>query len=197
MLAALLSLFVSVPANLQYRVLPVLAESGRPAASAVPLTDSILVTNYHVVDDNQVVVVACGEREIAARVIMVSKTDDLALIGLETPCELAEPSLPATGDLEIGHQIYVVGFPIGQFAVKAGIVTRYLPIRNSIDNAIRAGLVDAQVLPGNSGGAILDSNGRLVGITFGRLCVQLKDGASCEGAFVPVSTLLKFLAKIE
>jgi S1-C subfamily serine protease len=178
------SMLISVPVNLQYRALPVLAESGRPMASAVPLSDSILVTNHHVVDDHPVVVVACGEREIAARVILVSKLDDLALLGLETPCELAEPSMPAANELEIGHQIYIVGFPIGQFAVKSGIVTRYFMIRNSIDNAIRSGMVDAQVLPGNS-------------VVFGRLCVQLKDGASCEGAFVPVSTLLKFLAKIE
>jgi S1-C subfamily serine protease len=190
-----ITLFLTtVPLNLEYRVLPIFGAKGTPVAAATPLTKSVLLTNAHVVDDNKTVQVGCGDQLLVGDVAGVSKLHDLAYVVLRTECLLAEPSLPRATRLPFGHQIWMVGYPMGEFAVKGGIVARYRRVRNSIDNSVDAGLTDSQCLPGNSGGVVLDNQGRMVGVVFGRLCVQLADGSSCEGAFVPADTVLKFLA---
>ena len=193
MFAWLVAYFLSAPTHLEHRALAVLGTDGRPVATATPLSKRLLVTNHHVVDDGETVVVQCGDDVLPGMVLGVSKTDDLALIALSRECASAVPS--ELGDeLDLGERVWVVGFPLREFAVKSGIVTRYRQIRNSENNALRAGLTDGQVLPGNSGGPVLDSAGRLVGIAVGRLCVQLADGASCEGAFIPAETIRAFLS---
>jgi S1-C subfamily serine protease len=194
MFLATLLLIAAIPANLEHRVLPVLGTKGTPVASATPLTKSILLTNAHVVDDNKTILVGCGDDLLVGDVVGVSKLHDLAYVILRSECALAEPSVPRPTRMPVGHQIWLVGYPLGEFAVKGGIVARYRNIQNAVDNAIDSGLTDSQCLPGNSGGVVLDNQGRMVGIVFGRLCAHLLDGSSCEGTFVPSDVVLKFLS---
>jgi serine protease Do len=142
------------------------------AGSAVALTpDGYLVTNAHVVGSR----VTGGRATFAdghdARFEVVGRDplSDLAL--LHAPGEqLAAANLGDAEQLRVGQLVVAIGNPHGLGgSVTAGVVSalgRSLPARSRragriIDNVIQT---DAALNPGNSGGALADSRGRVVGI---------------------------------
>jgi S1-C subfamily serine protease len=142
------------------------------AGSAVVLTrDGFLITSAHVVAgrDRAGRAVFVDGREIDFRVVGADPLSDLALLraGADdlSPAELGDASR-----LRVGQLVVAIGNPHG-FAgsVTAGVVSalgRSLPARSGstvrmIDNVIQT---DAALNPGNSGGALVDSLGRVVGV---------------------------------
>jgi S1-C subfamily serine protease len=164
----------SVAAALQPSVLSVLVRSrrGDGAGSAVAFTDDgLLLTSAHVVEgvDGGGVVTADGE-EAPFEVLGADRLSELAV--LRTRGRLAPPAGLGDADrLRVGQLVVAVGNPLG-FAgsVTAGVVSalgRSLPVRTSlgahaIDDVIQT---DAALNPGNSGGALADATGTLVGVT--------------------------------
>ncbi len=186
-------LAISVPSNISFRGLAVIGESGNPSATVTPLTKRIMLTNAHVVGSNDTILVQCVEKTIPGVVMAVAPNLDLAIVNLEEPCEDAEVNELSADNLAVGQQVWVVGFPIGHFAVKSGVITNYRAVKSAKDVTIASGLTGAQIIPGNSGGPVIDVNGKLVGIVYGRLCVEFPDAATCEGVFIPASTIRKFV----
>jgi S1-C subfamily serine protease len=142
------------------------------AGSAVVLSpDGFLVTNAHVVgrDDTRGRATFGDGREERFEVVGRDPLSDLAILRSEghdlTPAELGD----AEG-LRVGQLVVAIGNPHGLGgSVTAGVVSalgRSLPARSRragriIDNVIQT---DAALNPGNSGGALADSRGRVVGI---------------------------------
>ncbi len=142
------------------------------AGSAVALTpDGFLVTSAHVVAGTGRTGRATfvDGRELSWRVIGVDRLSDLAVLRADgdslTPAVLGEAE-----KLRVGQLVVAIGNPNG-FAgsVTAGVVSalgRSLPARagrtvRHIDNVIQT---DAALNPGNSGGALVDSSARVIGI---------------------------------
>ncbi|HOY51431.1 MAG TPA: Do family serine endopeptidase [Prolixibacteraceae bacterium] len=130
--------------------------------------DGYIVTNNHVVDGAQKIrVVLNDKREFDARLIGGDQTTDLAVLKID------EKGLPYLGygnseELRIGEWVLAVGNPFNLTStVTAGIVSakaRNINIsgdRSSIESFIQT---DAAVNPGNSGGALVNQRGELVGI---------------------------------
>lgn len=129
-----------------------------------------VVTNYHVVDGATRVRVRLDSGEaVTARVIGVDPDHDLAVVQLE---ETRQPPPPIpigrSADLRVGQRVFAIGNPFGlSRTLSTGIVAalnRRLP---TAGNREIAGVIqtDATINPGNSGGPLLDSSGRLIGIT--------------------------------
>jgi serine protease Do len=142
------------------------------AGSAVVLTpDGFLLTSAHVVAGRDRVGRATfvDGREIDFRVVGADPLSDLALLRANAD-DLAPAVLGDAARLRVGQLVVAIGNPHG-FAgsVTAGVVSalgRSLPARSGravrmIDNVIQT---DAALNPGNSGGALVDSFGHLVGI---------------------------------
>jgi len=142
------------------------------AGSAVVLTrDGFLITSAHVVAGRQRGGRATfvDGREIGFRVVGADPLSDLALLRAEAD-DLSPATLGDAARLRVGQLVVAIGNPHG-FAgsVTAGVVSalgRSLPARSGstlrmIDNVIQT---DAALNPGNSGGALVDSFGRLVGV---------------------------------
>lgn len=139
--------------------------------SAVVLTeDGFLLTNAHVVDDPTEGVAAFTDgTESPFDVIGVDRLSDLAVLRSRERRESAA-TLGDADELLIGQLVVAVGNPLGLAgSVSAGVVSglgRSLPARTGrsarvIDNVIQT---DAALNPGNSGGALVDATGRVVGI---------------------------------
>ncbi len=141
------------------------------AGSAVAITpDGFLLTSAHVIGR-----VARGTagfadgRELPFRVVGSDPLSDLAVVRAEGG-RLAPAELGDAGTLRVGQLVVAVGNPLG-FAgsVTAGVVSalgRSLPTRHGrttriVENVIQT---DAALNPGNSGGALADSRGQVVGI---------------------------------
>jgi S1-C subfamily serine protease len=147
------------------------------AGSAVALTpDGFLLTSAHVVSDpargsgRTGRAVFVDGRELSFRVVGVDRLSDLAVLRVEDNSSLTAATLGESEKLRVGQLVVAIGNPNG-FAgsVTAGVVSalgRSLPARAGrtmryIDNVIQT---DAALNPGNSGGALVDSAARVVGI---------------------------------
>ena len=142
------------------------------AGSAVVLTrDGFLITSAHVVAGRHQGGRATfvDGREIGFRVVGADPLSDLALLRTDAD-DLSPAMLGDAARLRVGQLVVAIGNPHG-FAgsVTAGVVSalgRSLPARSGstlrmIDNVIQT---DAALNPGNSGGALVDSFGRVVGV---------------------------------
>ena len=129
-----------------------------------------VVTNYHVVEGARNVKVQLDAgKTYAAKVVGVAPDYDLAVVKLaEIPHGLKALPLGSSADLRIGQSVYAIGNPYGLMrTLTSGLVSaldRHLPTTEvrEIGGAIQT---DAAINPGNSGGPLLDSAGRLVGVT--------------------------------
>jgi S1-C subfamily serine protease len=144
---------------------------GEAAGSAVVLTgDGHLLTNAHVVDGAQTGEAAFGDGTLAQiEVVGRDPLSDLAVIRADR----AIPEPPEFGDadkLKVGSLVVAVGNPLGLAGtVTAGVVSalgRAMPARTRSATRIIEDVIqtDAALNPGNSGGALADSGGRVVGV---------------------------------
>ena len=142
------------------------------AGSAVVLSrDGFLITSAHVVAgrDRAGRAAFTDGREIGFRVVGADPLSDLAVLRADAD-DLSAAKLGDASRLRVGQLVVAIGNPHG-FAgsVTAGVVSalgRSLPARSGstlrmIDNVIQT---DAALNPGNSGGALVDSFGRVVGV---------------------------------
>ncbi len=134
--------------------------------SGVIVRDSgIIVTNAHVVKGaDELRIVLNDRREFDAKVIAQDEEIDLAVLEIDTKGErLPTLSIDKTSDLEIGDIVLAIGNPfgVGQ-TVTSGIVSALG--RTNVTNSSSFIQTDAAVNPGNSGGALVDLNGNLIGV---------------------------------
>lgn len=127
-------------------------------------SDGYIVTNNHVVDGaDELTVTLNDNKEYSARIIGTDKTTDLALIKIDGK-NLPAITIANSDDIKVGEWVLAVGNPLGlNNTVTAGIVSakaRSLGA-NGVESFIQT---DAAINAGNSGGALVNTRGELVGI---------------------------------
>ena len=127
-------------------------------------SDGYFVTNYHVIDGVEEVVVIYDDKVYKADVVAKSKDKDLAL--LKTEGHFKTVRIYDGGACSIGQTIFAVGYPnidIQGLDVKVtkGIISSKTGIGGNEDLY----QMDAAIQPGNSGGPVADEDGRVVGVT--------------------------------
>lgn len=168
---ALLDSYSQTVAAVAERVAPTVcavSSNGPGFGSGVTLSaDGLIVTNDHVVGDSRSVRVALSDgRQVAADVIGRDPDTDLALLRAHA-AEQPASTLGDSGRLRRGQIAIAIGTPFGfQATVTAGIVSalgRTLQSRSGrpIEDVIQT---DAALNPGNSGGALVDSSGKVIGV---------------------------------
>jgi S1-C subfamily serine protease len=157
------------PAVVHVHVDGVRGPRGRGSGSGVVVSpDGLILTNNHVVEAAQRIMLthADGTRH-AARVVGRDPDTDLAVIRAETHDRLRHAALADSKRLRPGQIAIAIGNPLGfQSSVTAGIVSavgRSLRAESGrlIDDIIQT---DAALNPGNSGGALVNSSGGVIGI---------------------------------
>jgi S1-C subfamily serine protease len=141
---------------------------GAGAGSGVIITpDGFVLTNNHVVEESDALEVSLTDgRVFAAQVIGTDPATDLAVI------RISDGSLPASelgdsGLLKVGQLVIAIGNPLGfQSTVSAGVVSALGRSLRSQSGRLIDGVIQTDVAlnPGNSGGPLVDSRGRVVGI---------------------------------
>lgn len=154
---------------------------GVATGSGFAVTDEILVTNRHVVEGADVLQVSTWDgRTFDVTMSGVAVTDDLALALVRgtLPATLPLHEAPSTGDA-----VVAVGYPGGrELRFTEGTVVGEMPIDvfGLTTPAIR---MTNEIRPGNSGGPLLDEQGRVVGVVFA------VDRQSGDGLAVPIDVL--------
>jgi serine protease Do len=141
------------------------------AGSGVAISsDGYMLTSAHVVAGGQGVSASFADgRELGAKVVGADPLSDLAVVRVDAG-DLTPAQLGDSHDLRVGQLVVAIGSPMGLAGtVTAGVVSalgRSLPTRSGsagrlVENVIQT---DAALNPGNSGGALADGLGRVVGI---------------------------------
>jgi S1-C subfamily serine protease len=132
--------------------------------------DGHVVTNNHVVQNANAVAVRFASGEVAqAEIVGVAPNYDVAVLRIRNARQLPPPiALGSSTDLKVGQSAFAIGNPFGlDQSMTSGIISalkRRLPTSSGreIANVIQT---DTAINPGNSGGPLLDSAGRLIGVT--------------------------------
>ena len=126
--------------------------------------DGFIVTNNHVVDGaDELTVTLNDNKEYSARIIGADATTDLALIKIDAK-QLPAIVIANSDDVKVGEWVLAVGNPLGlNNTVTAGIVSAKARSMNTggITSMIQT---DAAINQGNSGGALVNTRGELIGI---------------------------------
>jgi len=134
------------------------------AGSGVIITqDGYIVTNNHVVDGaDELTVTLNDNKEYSARIIGADATTDLALIKIDAK-DLPAIKIANSDDVKIGEWVLAVGNPLGlNNTVTAGIVSaKARTMGQGVSSMIQT---DAAINQGNSGGALVNTRGELIGI---------------------------------
>jgi Do/DeqQ family serine protease len=127
--------------------------------------DGYIVTNNHVVKDAQDLEVTLNNRKVyKAKVIGTDSKMDIALLKIDSDEKLPYTTFANSDNVKVGEWVLAVGNPYNLTStVTAGIVSA--KARNIGENSIQSFIqTDAAVNPGNSGGALVNTNGELIGI---------------------------------
>lgn len=147
-----------------------------------------IITNAHVVQRASSIQVSLMDKTVyAGKLISLDQSADLAVVKIEGTKDFPVVKLGDSGAMYIGETVIAVGNPFGYaHTVTTGVLSakdRSIELGGDITGK---GLLqtDASINPGNSGGALLDINGRLIGI-----CEAVRARAEGIGFAIPVDTV--------
>ena len=148
-------------------------DSGGIGSGVILDKDGNILTNYHVIEGATALSVALDNGEsYEAELVGSDESSDLAVIRLKdakdaklTPIEVAD-----SDDITVGEWVMAIGSPFGnEQSVSTGIVSalyRSTALPSTSGTSIYANMIqtDAAINPGNSGGALVNAEGKLIGI---------------------------------
>ena len=131
--------------------------------------DGHIVTNYHVVQGASRVEVSFSNQDtVKATIVGTDPSTDLAVLKVDVPAKALTPLALANSDVvQVGDPVVAIGNPFGlDRTVTAGIVSALQrevrsPNNYTIDHVIQT---DAPINSGNSGGPLIDAQGRVIGV---------------------------------
>ena len=129
--------------------------------------DGVIVTNNHVVEQGEQFRVALNDRrEFPATLVMADPKTDLAVLKIDAGNEkLPTLDFADTRGVQVGDLVLAIGNPFGVgHSVSSGIVSALARADVGVSDISSFIQTDASINPGNSGGALVDMNGRLVGV---------------------------------
>lgn len=180
----------------KYRSIPQMASG----SGAIISEDGYIVTNNHVVDGaDDITVTLTNKKSFKAKLVASDPSSDLAVIKIEAK------SLPFllygnSDEVKVGQWVLAVGYPLTlETTVTAGIVSakgRTLEInRRQSDTPVESFIqTDAAVNPGNSGGPLIATDGKLIGINS---AIASPTGAYAGYSFtIPVNIVKKIVSDL-
>ncbi len=166
-----------------------LAEAGSGSGIIIDSQHGYIVTNNHVIAGAKKLIVSLADgRNIDAKVIGADDRTDLAVIKIDDTRNLVGAVIGDSNALQVGEPVVAIGNPGGQeFArsVTTGVVSalnRFL--RLSGESSFNLIQTDAAINPGNSGGALVNYQGKVIGINSAK---NREEGFEGMGFAIPIS----------
>lgn len=160
-------------------------------------SDGVVVTNNHVIQgggEAEITVALSDAREFPAKIILKDEHSDLAVLRLDAKgVQFPTIEFSDSDSLEVGDLVLAIGDPfgVGQ-TVTSGIVSALARTQVGISDYQFFIQTDAAINPGNSGGALVDMDGRLVGIN---TAIFSKSGGSHGIGFAIPSNLVRLVVQ--
>lgn len=152
--------------------------------------DGYVVTNAHVVDEaHTITVVLADGSEHHGDLVGLDPQTDIAVVKISRDEGYTPAPLGTAGDLRVGQVAVAIGSPLGLeggSSVTTGVISQLGRVVQAEDRPALLDMIqtDAAIAPGSSGGALLDGNGSVIGIT---TAIAVSDvGAEGLGFAVPI-----------
>lgn len=164
-------------------------------------TDGYILTNYHVVEDADSVTVACYDgTTYDAALIGYDESNDIAVLKVEA-AGLTPVILGDSDSLNVGDSVVAIGNPLGEltFSLTAGAVSamdREVTLSNSVTmNLLQT---DCAINSGNSGGALFNLYGEVIGVTNAKYSSSSSSEASIDniGFAIPINSIRAIVESI-
>lgn len=161
----------------------------------------LIITNEHVVENSDVTRVTLADQtELEARVLGTDTNTDIALLKIEPGLRnLTVLDTADSDELQVGDTVYAIGNPLGlDRSMSQGIISALnrsidAPSGFSIRNIIQT---DAAINRGNSGGALIDAAGKVVGVT-AQIATSGSSGNIGIAFAIPSNTVRKIASQLE
>lgn len=182
--------------------------SGQASGTGQILTpDGEVLTNNHVVDGSTSISVVIAGHTIPfkAHVIGVAPAQDVALIQIEGVSGLPTVNIAASSTVKVGDAIVAIGNALGQGgapSVTSGNVTALNQTITASEGGGQSeqltGMIqsDASIQPGDSGGAIVNSSGQVVGMITAGDVQGFRSQTSTVNYSIPTDTAISYINKI-
>jgi S1-C subfamily serine protease len=145
----------------------------KSTGSGFVISGNVIATNYHVVSDAEKIKVLLNVNgafeEYSARILSTDKTNDLALLTIKDdkfrPLSSAPYSIIANA-VDVGTSVFTMGYPMSNvLGNEVKITDGIISSKTGYEGDAVTYQISAPIQPGNSGGALFDKKGHLIGIT--------------------------------
>lgn len=161
-----------------------------------------ILTNYHVVNGaKKIKVTFINGSEVEASIVGSDEYSDIAILKVDAKSILEVAELGSSSEVELGDTIFTIGAPLGKDymgSVTKGILSgknRMVGVQLSSGNYLMEALqIDAAINSGNSGGALCNIKGQVIGVTSSKL---IGDGVESMGFAIPIDTVNTIIADLE
>ncbi len=162
-------------------------------------SDGHVVTNFHVIQGaNGAWVTLADNTRLEAKLVGFDESKDVAVLKVDLSANKLKPiPLGTSYDLEVGQKVFAIGSPFElDLTLTSGIIGGLGREIESVSGRPIQGVIqtDAAINPGNSGGPLLDSAGRLIGVT---TAIKSPTGVSVGIGFaVPIDTVKRVVTQL-
>ena len=163
--------------------------------------DGYILTNYHVIENSDTVTVATyDEQTYDAEIIGYDETNDIAVLKIDAE-NLRPVTLGNSDKLRVGDSVFAIGNPLGEltFSLTHGVVSALSRnVRTEAGNSMNLIQTDCAINSGNSGGALFNSRGEVIGITNAKYSSSGMSEAEIDnvGFAIPVNSVTRIVTSI-
>ena len=158
-----------------------------------------IITNFHVIQNADAAQVTLADQSNwKARVVGAAPDKDLAVLRIDAPANRLHPiPIGTSKDLQVGQSVFAIGNPFGlDQTLTTGVISALNREIESVTRRPIQGVIqsDAAINTGNSGGPLLDSAGRLIGVN---TAIYSPSGTSAGIGFaIPVDTVNRIVPEL-
>ena len=164
--------------------------------------NAYILTNYHVIDGaKKIVVTYMNGTETEATVVGSDEYSDIAVLKVDAKTVLSVAEIGSSAEVELGDTLFTVGAPLGKEymgSVTKGILSgknRMVGVELSSGSYLMEALqIDAAINSGNSGGALCNIKGQVIGVTSSKL---VGEGVEGMGFAIPMDTVNSIINDLE
>ncbi len=158
--------------------------------------DGYIVTNNHVIDGAKELIVSLADgRSLKGKVVGADALTDLAVVKVNAS-DLPEAVFGDSDQIVVGEPAIAIGNPMGlefQGSVTSGVISALNRTLDISDRRVKLLQTDAAISPGNSGGALVNADGQVIGINSAKVAAS---GVEGMGFAIPINTVRTVVEEI-
>lgn len=159
-------------------------------------SDGYIVTNNHVINGAKELIVSLSDgRSLKGKVIGADEVTDLAVVKIDAK-DLPTATFADSDQIVVGEPAIAIGNPMGlefRGSVTSGVVSALNRTLDNSDSRVKLLQTDAAINPGNSGGALVNMDGKVIGINSAKI---VANGVEGIGLAIPSNAVQNIISAI-